>query len=72
VIAQRAYAVLLPPLLVDDQVPAITSVTTGHAAEPSVNAHPVVPSFVSAPSVEDSPPNVAAENLPDVGSPMWW
>ena len=55
-----------PPMSGDH---SITAVTTGRTAEPSVtaNIHPVVPSVISAPSVED-PPNVAVENASDVGS----
>jgi hypothetical protein len=69
-IAQRAYDVLLPPVSGDDRVPTIIAVTTGHTGEPSVtgNAHSVVPSALSAPSVEGSPPNVVGENVPDVSS----
>jgi hypothetical protein len=68
-IAQRAYDVLLPPMSGEEPVPAITTVTTGRTAEPSltVNAHPIVASVGGA-SVEHSPPNVAVETIPDVGS----
>jgi hypothetical protein len=66
-IAQRVYDMLSPPLG-DERAPAITAVITDHTAEPSltVNAHPIVASVVGASSVEDSPPSVAAENVPDV------
>ena len=67
-IAQRVYDMLSPPLG-DERAPAITAVITDHTAEPSltVNAHPIVASVGGAP-VEHSPPNVAAETIPDVGS----
>jgi hypothetical protein len=68
-IAQRAYDMLSPPMSGDERASATNAVTAGRMAEPSVtlSVQPIVASVISTPSVEESPPNVAVENVSDVG-----